>query len=152
MTAHLEAEQPTYIPCVGHPARHYGPCGIVRFMLPTTDLCQRQSSSIHGVNATNPIPSRDMLLALSRRKRLLMIKKHNFNAIRTSITRMCLTSISLRQYGFFVIDDATTRATVRPNILRGQRKLANHVENWNKPIADNRSSRGHRNAPASRGA
>ena len=69
-----------------------------------------------------------------------MIKKHNFNAIRTShypdvpyFYQLC------DQYGFFVIDEADNgRATVHPEYYcEGNESWPNHVENWNKPIADN---------------
>ena len=68
-----------------------------------------------------------------------MIKKHNFNAIRTShypdvpyFYQLC------DQYGFFVIDEADNESHgASEYYCEGNESWPNHVENWNKPIADN---------------
>ena len=73
------------------------------------------------------------------KKDLLMIKKHNFNAIRTShypdvpyFYQLC------DQYGFFVIDEADNESHgASEYYCEGNESWPNHVENWNKPIADN---------------
>ena len=70
---------------------------------------------------------------------LAMIKRHNFNAIRTShypdvpyFYQLC------DEYGFFVIDEADNESHGASELYcDGNVDWNNHVEHWNEPISDN---------------
>ena len=99
-----------------------------------------QSIKFHGVNRHESDPVTGYAVGFEQTKKdLLMIKKHNFNAIRTShypdvpyFYQLC------DQYGFFVIDEADNESHgASEYYCEGNESWPNHVENWNKPIADN---------------
>ena len=99
-----------------------------------------QSIKFHGVNRHESDPVTGYAVGFEQTKKdLLMIKKHNFNAIRTShypdvpyFYQLC------DQYGFFVIDEADNESHGASEFYcEGNESWPNHVENWNKPIADN---------------
>ena len=99
-----------------------------------------QSIKFHGVNRHESDPVTGYAVGFEQTKKdLLMIKKHNFNAIRTShypdvpyFYQLC------DQYGFFVIDEADNESHgTSEYYCEGNESWPNHVENWNKPIADN---------------
>ena len=94
----------------------------------------------NGVNRHESDPVTGYAVGFEQTKKdLLMIKKHNFNAIRTShypdvpyFYQLC------DQYGFFVIDEADNESHgASEYYCEGNESWPNHVENWNKPIADN---------------
>ena len=102
-----------------------------------------QSIKFHGVNRHESDPVTGYAVGFEQTKKdLLMIKKHNFNAIRTShypdvpyFYQLC------DQYGFFVIDEATTRATVRPNtIARATKAGPTTLKTGTSPSQTTRSS------------
>mgnify|MGYP000118604711 CR=1 FL=1 len=99
-----------------------------------------QSIKFHGVTRHESDPVTGYAVGFEQTKKdLLMIKKHNFNAIRTShypdvpyFYQLC------DQYGFFVIDEADNESHgASEYYCEGNESWPNHVENWNKPIADN---------------
>ena len=99
-----------------------------------------QSIKFHGVNRHESDPITGYAVGFEQTKKdLLMIKKHNFNAIRTShypdvpyFYQLC------DQYGFFVIDEADNESHgASEYYCEGNESWPNHVENWNKPTADN---------------
>ena len=105
------------------------------------------SIKIHGVNRHESDPVTGYTIGLEQTKTdLAMIKRHNFNAIRTShypdvpyFYQLC------DEYGFFVIDEADNESHGASELYcDGNVDWSNHVEHWNEPISDNRNYRGHR--------
>ena len=115
-----------------------------------------QSIKFHGVNRHESDPVTGYAVGFEQTKKdLLMIKKHNFNAIRTSITRMCLTSISsATSTASLSLMKPTTRATVRPNtIARATKAGPTTLKTGTSPSQTTRSSPRHRRPhPPLRGA
>ena len=98
------------------------------------------SIKIHGVNRHESDPVTGYAIGLEQTKTdLAMIKRHNFNAIRTShypdvpyFYQLC------DEYGFFVIDEADNESHGASELYcDGNVDWNNHVEHWNEPISDN---------------
>lgn len=96
--------------------------------------------SFHGVNRHDSDPVTGFTISLEQMKKdLLIIKQHNFNAIRTShypnapyFYQLC------DQYGFFVIDEADHESHGASELYCSDNGNWDvHVEHWNKPFADN---------------
>lgn len=96
--------------------------------------------TFRGINRHDSDPVTGPTIGLEQMKQdLYIIKQHNFNAIRTShypnapyFYQLC------DQYGFFVIDEADHESHGASELYCSD--YANwdmHVENWNKPFADN---------------
>ena len=115
--------------------------GFRRFEMKDGIMCLNGERVVfNGVNRHESDPVTGYAVGFEQTKKdLLMIKKHNFNAIRTShypdvpyFYQLC------DQYGFFVIDEADNESHgASEYYCEGNESWPNHVENWNKPIADN---------------
>lgn len=93
-----------------------------------------------GVNRHDSDPVTGFTVGLAQIKTdLLMMKRHNFNAIRTShypnvpyFYQLC------DRYGFFVIDEADHESHGASELYCSQNDSWDaHVEHWNEPFADN---------------
>ncbi|MDD6856740.1 MAG: glycoside hydrolase family 2 TIM barrel-domain containing protein [Oscillospiraceae bacterium] len=94
----------------------------------------------HGINRHESDPVTGYTIGLVQTKRdLEMIKRNNFNAIRTShypdvpyFYQLC------DQYGFFVIDEADNESHGASELYCSENERWDmHVEHWNEPISDN---------------
>ena len=93
-----------------------------------------------GVNRhdSDPVTGYTISIAQARRD-LELMKRHNFNAIRTShypnapwFYQLC------DQYGFYVIDEADHESHGASELYCSQNNVwEEHVERWNRPFADN---------------
>lgn len=92
-----------------------------------------------GVNRHDSDPVTGFTISLEQMMRdLTMMKRHNFNAIRTShypnapyFYQLC------DKYGFMVIDEADIEAHGPSEIFYADNTEQNKFNQWNKPIADN---------------
>lgn len=94
----------------------------------------------HGVNRHDSDPFTGFAVDIGQiKKDLLLMKRHNFNAIRTShypnapyFYQLC------DQYGFFVIDEADHESHGASELYCSENdRWDAHVEHWNEPFADN---------------
>ncbi|MCD8357212.1 MAG: DUF4981 domain-containing protein [Clostridia bacterium] len=94
----------------------------------------------HGVNRHDSDPETGYAISMEQLKRdLMIIKQHNFHAIRTShypnapyFYQLC------DQYGFFVIDEADHESHGASALYCSDNgDWDTHVEHWNEPFADN---------------
>ncbi len=93
-----------------------------------------------GVNRHDSDPVTGFTISPEQAKRdLELMKRHNFNAIRTShypnapwFTQLC------DQYGFYVIDEADHESHGASELYCSENdSWEMHVEHWNEPFADN---------------
>ena len=93
-----------------------------------------------GVNRHDSDPVTGYTISVEQARRdLELMKRHNFNAIRTShypnapwFYQLC------DQYGFYVIDEADHESHGASELYCSQNdSWAMHVEHWNEPFADN---------------
>lgn len=98
------------------------------------------SIKFRGVNRHDSDPVTGPVIPLWHMKRdLEMIKRFNFNAIRTSHYPNAPMFYQLcDQYGFMVIDEADHESHGAAEMYCSENELwENHVEHWNEPFADN---------------
>lgn len=93
-----------------------------------------------GVNRHDSDPVTGFTISVDQaRHDLELMKRHNFNAVRTShypnapwFYQLC------DQYGFYVIDEADHESHGASELYCSQNdSWADHVEHWNEPFADN---------------
>ena len=93
-----------------------------------------------GVNRHDSDPRTGAAIGIEQARRdLELMKRHNFNAIRTShypnapwFYQLC------DQYGFYVIDEADHESHGASELYCSQNDVwEEHVERWNEPFADN---------------
>lgn len=93
-----------------------------------------------GINRHDSDPVTGFAISMDQARRdLELMKRHNFNAIRTShypnapwFYQLC------DQYGFYVIDEADHESHGASELYCSQNdSWADHVEHWNEPFADN---------------
>lgn len=92
-----------------------------------------------GVNRHDSDPVMGFAIGLEQMKKdLMLMKRHNFNAIRTShypnapfFYQLC------DKYGFMVIDEADVEAHGPSEIFYADNSDENKFRHWNEPIADN---------------
>ena len=93
-----------------------------------------------GVNRHDSDPVTGYTITMDQARRdLELMKRHNFNAIRTShypnspgFYQLC------DQYGFYVIDEADHESHGASELYCSQNDVwEEHVERWNRPFADN---------------
>ena len=93
-----------------------------------------------GVNRHDSDPVTGPVISVEHMKRdLEIIKKHNFNAIRTSHYPNAPMFYQLcDQYGFMVIDEADHESHGAAELYCSENdRWEDHVEHWNEPFADN---------------
>ncbi len=98
-----------------------------------------QKIKFRGVNRHDSDPETGFTIGMEQMmKDLTMMKRHNFNAIRTShypnapwFYQLC------DQYGFLVIDEADIEAHGPCEIYYAENTDENKWNQWNKPLADN---------------
>lgn len=93
----------------------------------------------HGVNRHDFDPVTGAAISIGQLKKdLLLMKQHNFNAIRSShypnapyFYQLC------DQYGFYVVDEADNESHGPSEIYYADNDFANKSKRWNEAISDN---------------
>lgn len=98
-----------------------------------------QKIKFRGVNRHDSDPVTGFTIDISQMKKdLMLMKQHNFNAIRTSHYPNAPVFYQLcDQYGFMVIDEADLEAHGPVDIYYQENTDENKFNRWNQPIADN---------------
>lgn len=102
-------------------------------------LVNGQPVKFRGINRHDSDPVTGFVISMEQAKKdLLMMKEHNFNAIRTShypnapwFYQLC------DEYGFFVIDEADNESHGAAELFCHENTWDVHKERWNEPFADN---------------
>ncbi len=92
-----------------------------------------------GVNRHDSDPVTGPTVGVEQMKRdLMLMKQHNFNAIRTSHYPNALVFYELcDRYGFMVVDEADIESHGPSEIFHKDYSDSNKFHHWNGPIADN---------------
>lgn len=98
-----------------------------------------QSIKFHGVNRHDFDPVTGYVTSIDQMKKdLLMMKQHNFNAIRTShYPNVPMFYQLCDQYGFYVIDEADNESHGTSELFDKYYDWELRKERWNEAIADN---------------
>lgn len=98
-----------------------------------------QNVKLHGVNRHESDPVTGFTISLEQMKEdLLLMKRHNVNAIRTSHYPSAPQFYQLcDQYGFFVIDEADDESHGTAEVYLNTEDMDRRNRLWNRLIADN---------------
>lgn len=98
-----------------------------------------QKIRFRGVNRHDSDPVSGFAISIEKMKKdLLLMKQHNFNAIRTSHYPNSPVFYQLcDQYGFFVIDEADHESHGAEELYLADGSWENRRVRWNEPLADN---------------
>lgn len=104
-----------------------------------TVLLNGEKIKFRGVNRHDSDPFTGFTVGIGKMKKdLMLMKQHNFNAVRTSHYPNAPVFYQLcDKYGFMVIDEADVEAHGPVDIYYEENTDANKFNRWNEPIADN---------------
>lgn len=93
----------------------------------------------HGVNRHDSDPVTGFVISIEQMKKdMMMMKQHNFNAIRSShypnapyFYQLC------DEYGFYVMDEADNESHGPTDIYYADNSIEYRRKRWNEPISDN---------------
>lgn len=102
-------------------------------------LFNGQPIIFHGVNRHDSDPMTGFVISIDQLKKdLLMMKQHNFNAIRSShypnapyFYQLC------DEYGFYVVNEADNESHGPSEIYYADNEFDNKAKRWNETISDN---------------